>query len=92
METDEKLVAVGKWLYADTVECIVQIVRRNIAYGSGDYEDPVEIREDREGKFYYLKFFNPANPERRCSESGAFDSIGLAKKHAKRTCPCLVWE
>lgn len=91
-DTDEKLVAVGKWLYDDTIECVVQIVQRNIAYGSGDYEDPVEIREDREGVFYYLKFFNPANPGRHSSEAGAFDSIELAKIDAKRTCSGIVWE
>ena len=91
-DTDEKLVAVGKWLYDDTIECVVHIVRRNIAYGSGDYEDPVEIREDREGEFYYLKFFTPANPGRNSSEAGAFDSIELAKIDAKRTCSGILWE
>lgn len=92
METDEKLVAVGKWLYDDAIECVVQIVRRNIAYGSGDYEDPVEVREDREGQFYYLKFFNPANPGRHSSESGAYDSIELAKNAARLTCSGILWE
>lgn len=91
-DTNEKLVAVGKWLYDDTIECVIQIVQRNIAYGSGDYEDPVEIRENREGEFYYLKFFNPANPGRHSSESGACDSIELAKNVARQTCPGIVWE
>jgi len=91
-DADEELVAVGKWLYDGTIECVVQIVQRNKAYGSGDYQDPIEVREDREGKFYYLKFFNPASPERHSSESGAYDSIELAQEAATKTCPGIVWE
>lgn len=91
-DTDEEFVAVGKWLYDGTTEYVVQIVQRNKAYGSGDYQDPIEVREDREGTFYYLKFFSPARPERHSSESGAYDSIELAKEGAKKTCSGIVWE
>ena len=91
-DTDEELVAVGRWLYDGTAESVVHIVKRNWAFGSGDYEDPPDVREDREGTFYYLKFFNPARPERHSSESGAYDSIRLAKEAAKKTCLGIVWE
>ena len=88
----EELVAVGKWLYDNTVECAVHIVQRDIAYGSGDYEDPIEVREDQEGIFYYLKFSNPADPAELRGESGAFNSIEVAKKAAEEMCSSLVWE
>ncbi len=84
--------AVGKWLYDGTVESVVHIVRRNIAYGSGDFLDPVEVREDLEGIFYYLKYFTPAEPEKLGSEVGSFDSIEQAKLAAEKTCTHLVWK
>lgn len=87
----EELIAVGKWLYDNSVDCVVHIVQRDIAYGSSDYEDPIEVREDQEGTFYYLRFFNPANSEQLSSESGAFDSIAATKKAAEEMCTGLVW-
>ncbi len=91
-DESEKLVAAGTWLYDDAVECQIQIVRRNIAYGSGDYQDPPEIREDREGEFYYLKFSSPGDPEVISSLSGAFEAFEDAKKNANEMCSGLVWQ
>ena len=91
-DTNEELVAVGTWLYADTTECIVHIVKSVVAYGSGDYQASAEIRENRKGTFYYLKFFSPANSGQLSSKSGAFVIVGLAKKAAKNMCPKLAWK
>lgn len=88
----EELIAVGKWLYDNSVECAVHIVQRDIGYGTGDYQDPIEVREDQEGTFYYLKFSNPANPAEFSGGSGYFHSIEAAKKAAEEMCSSLVWE
>ena len=87
-DTNEKLVAVGKWLYDGTIESVVHIVQTSTAY---DIEGPDKMREDREGPFYYLRFFSLADPEVSCGMTGAFDSVELAKKYAKEMCTSLVW-
>jgi len=90
-KSSEKLVDIGHWLYGGSARCIVHLVHRNVAYGSGDYQDPIDIRDDRAGKFYYLKFFDPDNPENVISRSGAFDSETLAREAASEMCPDLKW-
>jgi hypothetical protein len=90
-DSTEELMAIGKWFYDGKIESIVHIVQTDIAIGSGDYEDPIEIRDNREGIFYYLKFFTPGDTERIGSKSGAFDSIELAKHYAGEMCTGLVW-
>ncbi|PCJ14507.1 MAG: hypothetical protein COB04_15200 [Gammaproteobacteria bacterium] len=90
--TDELLIETGSWLYAGSVECIVHLVERNVAYGSGDSEDPIEVREDRDGVFYYLKMSDPTAPGKFSTESGAFESIEKAKGYAGKVCSELVWK
>ena len=38
----------GTWCYAETVRLEVRIIRQDHWWGSGDYEDPPEVRDDRE--------------------------------------------
>ena len=49
----------GRWLYDGVVPCDVRIIRHNVLYGSGDYEDPPEIADDREVECYYVEFHTP---------------------------------
>jgi hypothetical protein len=49
----------GTWLYAGSILCEVRIVRHHTLYGSGDYEDPPEVSEDREVECFYLLFHTP---------------------------------
>ena len=49
----------GTWLYAGSVPCEVKIVRHHTLYGSGDYEDPPEIADDREVECFYILFHTP---------------------------------
>jgi len=44
----------GKCIYIDAIEYEVKIVKRYILYGTGDYEDPAEIRDDRDIECYYV--------------------------------------
>lgn len=47
------------WLYARTVPCEVRIVRHHTLYGSGDYEDPPDIAEDKDVQCFYLLLRTP---------------------------------
>ena len=88
---NETLVAVGERKYASTVKSVVHLGEREFAPGSGDPFDPPEVREDRERRFYFLKYAETRDPSRFVSESGAFVSIGDAKREASRMCPGIEW-
>lgn len=49
----------GTWLYAGSIPCEVRIVRHHILYGTGDYEDPLEIANDREVECFYILYHTP---------------------------------
>ena len=36
-QSGEKLFDIGHWLYGSSVTCIIHLMQRNVAYGSGDY-------------------------------------------------------
>lgn len=46
----------GKWLYAGSIPCSVRIVRGDVIPGSGDCEDPENVRDDRVGECYYIVY------------------------------------
>ena len=46
----------GKCLYDGSLEYEVRILKWHIFYGTGDYEDPYEIREDRNIDCYYVYY------------------------------------
>jgi hypothetical protein len=46
----------GTFLYDGTVSCDVRIVRTDVRYGSGDHEDPPEVREDQPGPCFYVEW------------------------------------
>jgi hypothetical protein len=53
---DWHIIKQGTWLYAGQVVCDIRIVKHHWRYGSGDYEDNPEDREDRQGEFYYIQY------------------------------------
>jgi len=52
-------VKIGTWLYGGSVPCEIRIVRHNVLYGSGDYEDEPSIREDQKVECFYILFHTP---------------------------------
>ena len=52
LNSTEKVVKTGTFLYDDTVLCDVRIVYSTIISGSGDWEDPPELAFDRVGDFF----------------------------------------
>jgi hypothetical protein len=53
---DWEIIKQGTWLYSGEVVCDVRIVKHGWRYGSGDYEDDPEVREDTQGEFYYVQY------------------------------------
>ena len=48
----------GFCLYDNDSEYEVRIIKWHTRYGTGDYEDPIEIREDQIIECYYVWFEN----------------------------------
>ena len=46
----------GKCVYSYSSEYEVKIVKWHVFYGTGDYEDPVEIRNDKNIDCYYVVY------------------------------------
>ena len=59
----------GKCLYDDSKEYEVKILKWHIFYGTGDYEDSPEIRDDRDVECYYVFYEN-------LIEKGSFNACG----------------
>lgn len=68
----------GSALYDQTVSYRVWIVRSSVWYGTGDYEDTAEVREDREAECFYVYFESPVSCVEVGSRSGAYSTLSEA--------------
>jgi len=57
---------------------MVKIIKWNVLYGTGDYEDPEEICEDRNIECYYVLFENIMCKDVFNVGGGGFLSLGDA--------------
>jgi hypothetical protein len=80
----EKIVSTGFWYYNKHVKTGVAIQKMAIIYGSGDYEDPPEIQNDREIENYYIWFATSGSVVDFKNGAGYKLSIEEAKVEAER--------
>jgi len=80
----------GTWLYAGTAPAQVFIEEVDSIPGSGDYEDPEEVREDKVGRFFRVGYTAAGSTE-VCSGGGYFASIEEAILQAEKACSGLKW-
>ena len=74
LDTDKcKIMKHGILLYDNQSEYSIIIIESNILYGTGDYEDPPEIAEDRECLCYYAWCDSPYR--RNEFSSGCFSAF-----------------
>lgn len=59
MFENAEVVKEGIWKYSGSVECKVRIIKYHTLYGFGDYEDPIEISDDRDVECYYVLMESP---------------------------------
>lgn len=83
MWEEGEVVAVGTWLYDGSVKAEVTIQKMPILFGSGDYQDPPEIREDREVESYYIWFAPAGEPGEFRAGGGAELTLEKAKRRAE---------
>ena len=51
---DLPVIAEAEWLYDGAVPIRIRVHSSPMYYGTGDYEDPTDIAEDRPGNFYIV--------------------------------------
>ena len=84
-----EIVMRGSWLYADKVRCEVRIVRQSVRYGSGDYEDPPDIRDDRDGECFAVLFQNSTGSG--FGGGGQYDTLEEAIEYVAQLVPGVEW-
>jgi hypothetical protein len=80
---NRKVVMKGNWIYGESVTNNLQIVRSDVLYGSGDYEDPPEIRNDKEIECYYIEFLSSTHKDKVDSVRGGFLTLAEAIDNAE---------
>ena len=60
--TDLAIVKEGTWLYDGQIPTGVRIVACSMRWGSGDWEDPPEIRDDLKIDGFGVQWASPASP------------------------------
>ena len=58
----ENAICIAEMVYDDTARFKAVVVECDFIPGSGDYEDPVEVREDRYGEYYCVAFEDMTTP------------------------------
>jgi hypothetical protein len=91
MFPDGDVVKSGTFLYAGSVVCDVCIQRTDCRYGSGDYEDPPEIRDDLEGEWFYLWLSPAGSRGQYITGAGGCPTIIEAMRHAEQQLEGLRW-
>lgn len=80
---DAPVIRRGIWLYDGVVRCEVRIIRQSTFYGSGDYEDPPGIADDRECECFGLLFETTTGESPRFVGGGQFETLEGAIRRAE---------
>ena len=86
MFDNNEVVCRGYWYYNKDTKTGVAIQKMDIIYGTGDYEDPLEIQNDRQINNYYI-WFATAGSLDDFKSGGGYE---LTKEKAKRKAEELV--
>jgi hypothetical protein len=87
-----EIVLEGTWLYAGETSCRIVIVRRGEWYGSGDYEDPPEIADDRVVETFEILYTPAGDPSRLSKGGGQYRTLREAREAAEAACgPTVRW-
>jgi hypothetical protein len=78
MFDNAEVIMKGSWIYAERLICNVKIIKWHVLYGSGDYEDPPEMRDDYEVECFYVIFESMVEQGNYNSVRGGFLTISDA--------------
>ncbi len=90
--TEWEIVKLGTWLYAGEIVCDIRILKHGWRYGSGDYEDELQVREDKQGEFYYIQYGSTVERGIFSGHGGCYNSLEEAMNIAySATHGTVVW-
>lgn len=75
---DNNIILEGTWIYDKSKECNLRIVKSHIIFGTGDYEDTPEIRDDLEVECYYVEYESLIEQGKFCTRSQAYLTLNEA--------------
>ena len=80
------IVQEGTWLYDGQVSTGVRVVHCNIRYGTGDWQDPPEIRNDFSVAGFDVQWASPTSPSTYSAHASAvFLTLADAIAYAEGT-------
>jgi len=85
-----RIIREGVWFYEKVSPATIRIDEVDLLPGSGDYQDPPEVREDREGTFYRVSSTAPGGAAFSCIR-GYFASLEEAKASVEREFFGITW-
>ena len=91
-DTTCPIVKRGTFIYADSVQCGVEIVQTASRPGTGDCEDPDDIAADVHGTFYEIRYQSAGGDGRFSSGVFGFESLEVAMRHVESAAPSVRWE
>ncbi|MDP9123892.1 MAG: hypothetical protein M3N82_04735 [Pseudomonadota bacterium] len=83
LSSADLVVKEGTFLYDSAVVCDLRIVRRPIRFGTGDDEDPPEIRDDLVQDTFYVEYGSTTQRGVFNAGGGAHPTLLTAIAHAE---------
>lgn len=74
----------GEWLYDNRVRCEIRIVEQPVWYGSGDEEDPPEVREDHDMPCFGVLYESTTGANPRFAGGGQYATFQEAVAAVER--------
>jgi hypothetical protein len=84
-------VAEGSWLYSGSIPTTVRILRSEVAFGTGDYEDEPEDAADKPGLCFYVEWQPAGGGDSGGSVTGPFATVEEAKVHVQLSAEGVRW-
>ncbi len=90
----DQIVRTGIWLYDNVAPTQIRIVKRPFTLGTGDYEDPPEIADDRDAPCFVLVWGIPGvtGAFQTQAEGGQYPTLELALEAADGLVPGVKWD
>ncbi len=89
--TEKPIVKSGTFLYAGLRVCKVRILQTDFCPGSGDYEDPPEVQNDKHGTFFEIQYTAPRE-QRFAAGGGCFGTLAEAVAQVERKVAGVQWD
>lgn len=78
-------------MYAGSTECGVEIVQTDFLLGTGDHEDPAELRENIPGTFFDVRYQSAGGECPYSSAVVGFKSLDEATRHVEAAVHTVRW-